>query len=101
MRLFNLCKGSAGALPQTCRGLCPLDPHLRPFCKRVLRIPKTFKIKMDGAIRDPMPEEGPPWGPDPIRVGERQGSALDPPRTFCKRFLELQKPLKQKYESQI
>ena len=29
------------------------------------------------AIRDPMPEEGPPWGPDPIGVGERQGSALD------------------------
>ena len=43
---------------------------------------------MDGAIRDPMPEEGPPWGPDPIRVGERRGSALDPLKPFLKKGFE-------------
>ena len=43
----GLCSGLA-------KGLCPLDPHLRPFCKRVLRIPKTFKTKKVKAIRYPM-----------------------------------------------
>ena len=35
----------------------------------------------------PDAEIKPPWGPDPIRVGERRGSALDPLKPFLKNLL--------------